>query len=125
MALLRDFGWEIGHLPVDYDLMRREAESFLGEHDFIRFCIPRNDGKSTVCKLSRFELVKVNGYISEWHIVGNRFLHRQVRAMVGTLFDVGRRRYPAGTVKDIFAEKFKGERTMAPPQGLVLEDVIY
>ncbi len=125
VALLRDFGWEIGHLPVDYDLMRREAESFLGEHDFIRFCIPRNDGKSTVCELSRFELVKVNGYVSEWHIVGNRFLHRQVRAMVGTLFDVGRHRYPEGTVKEIFSERFHGERTMAPPQGLVLEDVLY
>lgn len=125
VALLRDFGWEIGHLPVDYDLMVREAESFLGEHDFIRFCIPRHDGKSTVCKLSRFELVRVNDYISQWHIVGNRFLHRQVRAMVGTLFDIGRHRYPAGSVNAIFAENFKGERTMAPPQGLVLEDVIY
>ena len=120
VALLRDFGWEIGHLPVDYELMEREAKSFLGEHDFIRFCIPRNDGKSTVCNLK-----KVNDYISEWHIQGNRFLHRQVRAMVGTLFDVGRKRYPAGTVNEIFADKFKGERTMAPPQGLVLEDVLY
>ena len=45
--------------------------------------------------------------------------------MVGTLFDVGRKRYPAGTVNEIFADKFKGERTMAPPQGLVLEDVLY
>ncbi len=125
VALLRDFGWEIGHLPVDYDLMRREAKSFLGEHDFIRFCIPRNDGKSTVCNLSRFELVKENDYISRWHILGNRFLHRQVRAMVGTLFDIGRHRYPEGTVKEILVERFKGERTMAPPQGLVLEDVIY
>ena len=45
--------------------------------------------------------------------------------MVGTLFDVGRGRYPKGSVQEIFAENFKGERTMAPPQGLVLEDVIY
>ena len=93
--------------------------------DFIRFCIPRHDGKSTVCNLTRFELVRVNDYISQWHIQGNRFLHRQVRAMVGTLFDVGRGRYPKGSVQEIFAENFKGERTMAPPQGLVLEDVIY
>ena len=125
VALLRDLGWEIGHLPVDYALMEKEAESFLGEHDFIRFCIPRHDGKSTVCNLTRFELVRVNDYISQWHIQGNRFLHRQVRAMVGTLFDVGRGRYPKGSVQEIFAENFKGERTMAPPQGLVLEDVIY
>lgn len=125
VALLRDFGWEIGHLPVDYERMVKESKSFLGEHDFIRFCIPRNDGKSTVCNLKRFELVKVNDYLSQWHIVGDRFLHRQVRSMVGTLFDVGRGRYPEGTVEQIFANHFKGERTMAPPQGLVLEDVFY
>jgi len=125
VALLRDFGWEIGHLPIDYDLMQREAKSFIGEHDFIRFCIPRNDGKSTLCNITRFELVKVSDSMVQWHIQGNRFLHRQVRAMVGTLFDVGRGRYPEGTVNEIFADRFKGERTMAPPQALVLEDVIY
>lgn len=125
VALLRDFGWEVGHLPVDYEKMEREAKSFVGEHDFLRFCIPRNDGKSTVCILTRFDLVHANGYMAQWHIVGNRFLHRQVRSMVGTLFDVGRGRYPEGTVKEIFADRFRGERTMAPPQGLVLEDVRY
>ena len=125
VALLRDFGWGIGQLPIDYDLMQREAKSFIGEHDFIRFCIPRNDGKSTLCNITRFELVQVSDYMVQWHIQGNRFLHRQVRAMVGTLFDVGRGRYPEGTVKEIFADRFQGERTMAPPQALVLEDVIY
>ena len=125
VALLRDFGWEIGHLPIDYDLMQREAKSFIGEHDFIRFCIPRNDGKSTLCNLTRFELIKVSDYMGQWHIQGNRFLHRLLRAMVGSLFDVGPGRYPEGTVNEIFADRFKGERTMAPPQALVLEDVIY
>jgi tRNA pseudouridine38-40 synthase len=60
-----------------------------------------------------------------FHIKGNRFLHRQVRAMVGTLFDVGRGKLPLGTVQTIFEKKFKGERTWAPPQGLVLQNVEY
>ncbi len=125
VALMREYGWECGSLKLDVDLMEREAKSFLGEHDFIRFCIPRNDGKSTLCTLTEFRLEHVNDYTVRFHIRGNRFLHRQVRAMVGTLFDIGRGRYPEGTVNEIFAEKFKGERTWAPPQGLVLEDVIY
>ena len=45
--------------------------------------------------------------------------------MVGTLFDIGRGRYPLGTVDRIFAKDFRGERTWAPPQGLVLQDVRY
>lgn len=125
VALMRDFGWECGSLNLNIEAMEREAKSFLGEHDFIHFCIPRNDGKPTLCHLTEFRLERVNEYSICFHIKGNRFLHRQVRAMVGTLFDVGRGRYPEGTVQKIFNNEFSGERTWAPPQGLVLEDVIY
>ena len=125
VALMRDFGWECGSLSLDLGAMGREAQAFLGEHDFIDFCIPRNDGKSTLCTLTEFRLERVNDWTCMFHIRGNRFLHRQVRAMVGTLFDVGRGRYPEGTVKTIFEKNFKGERTWAPPQGLVLQDVEY
>lgn len=125
VALMREYGWECGSLNLDLDLMEREANAFLGEHDFIDFCIPRNDGKSTLCTLTEFRLERVNDWTVIFHIKGNRFLHRQVRAMVGTLFDIGRGRYPAGTVQAIFEKNFKGERTWAPPQGLVLHDVAY
>jgi tRNA pseudouridine38-40 synthase len=125
VALMRDFGWECGSLNLNLDVMEREAQSFLGEHDFIDFCIPRNDGKSTLCTLTEFRLERLNDWSCMFHIRGNRFLHRQVRAMVGTLFDIGRGRYPEGTVKSIFDKTFKGERTWAPPQGLVLQDVEY
>jgi tRNA pseudouridine38-40 synthase len=60
-----------------------------------------------------------------WHIRGNRFLHKQVRSMVGLLFDVGRGRYELGVVDKIFKGEFKGERTWAPPHGLILESVGY
>ena len=125
VALMREYGWECGSLHLDLELMEQEAQSFLGEHDFIDFCIPRNDGKSTLCTLTEFRLERVNDWTVVFHIKGNRFLHRQVRAMVGTLFDIGRGRYPAGTIQSIFEKKFKGERTWAPPQGLVLQNVEY
>ena len=125
VALMRDFGWECGSVDLNLDVMEREAKAFLGEHDFIDFCIPRNDGKSTLCTLTEFRLEHLNDWSCMFHIRGNRFLHRQVRAMVGTLFDIGRGRYPLGTVEKIFAKDFKGERTWAPPQGLVLQDVEY
>lgn len=125
VALMREFGWECGSLSLDIDAMAREAKSFLGEHDFIDFCIPRNDGKSTLCTLSEFRMERVNDWTIIFHIKGNRFLHRQVRAMVGALFDVGRGRYSEGCVNKIFSKQFKGERTWAPPQGLVLHNVEY
>ncbi|MDO4948362.1 MAG: tRNA pseudouridine(38-40) synthase TruA [Fibrobacter sp.] len=125
VALLRDFGWECGSQNLDLDAMAEEAKSFLGHHDFIDFCIPRNDGKPTDCILTEFRLERLNDWSCMFHIRGNRFLHRQVRAMVGTLYDVGRGKLPMGSVNQIFDKNFKGERTWAPPQGLVLENVEY
>lgn len=125
VALYRDFGWECGSVPLDLEVMEQECNAFVGYHDFIHFCIPRNDGKTTFCDLSEFRMERVNEYTIRFHIKGNRFLHRQVRAMVGTLFDIGRGRYPKGTIHQIFENQFKGERTWAPPQGLVLENVEY
>lgn len=119
IVLGREQVWECGY-RLNAEIMAREAQSFLGPHDFKAFCIPRKDNKSTVCTVTEFRLEKLC-----WHIRGNRFLHRQVRAMVGLLFDIGRGRYEPGAVDKIFSGEFKGERTWAPPQGLVLEGVGY
>ncbi len=124
VALGREYGWECGRMALDPDLMAREATRFLGTHDFDDFSIPRHDGKSTECTLSEFRMER-RGHELIWHIKGNRFLHRQVRSMVGMLFDVGRGRHPEGSTDAVFAKTFKGERTWAPPQGLVLENVEY
>ncbi|MCL2260594.1 MAG: tRNA pseudouridine(38-40) synthase TruA [Fibromonadales bacterium] len=113
--------WQCG-CKLDTALMEEEAKIFLGEHNFNAFSIPRNDGKSTVCMVTEFRL---DHTMQTWHIRGNRFLHRQVRSMIGLLFDVGRGRFEPGAAKRIFNGEFIGERTWAPAQGLVLADVTF
>ncbi|MDR3001880.1 MAG: tRNA pseudouridine(38-40) synthase TruA [Fibromonadaceae bacterium] len=124
IVLGRELVWVCGY-KLDTELMEQEAKFFLGEHDFNAFSIPRNDGKSTICTITEFRLEKPVGMALRWHICGNRFLHKQIRSMVGLLFDVGRGRFAPGTAEKIFSGEFKGERTWAPPQGLVLEEVRY
>lgn len=124
VALAREYGWECGRVNLNVEVMEQEALSFLGTHDFNDFSIPRHDGKSTECILTEFRLER-RGHVLVWHIKGNRFLHRQVRSMMGMLFDVGKGRHAPGSVNAIFNKTFKGERTWAPPQGLVLENVEY
>jgi len=124
VALGREYGWQCGKLKLEPELMAQEALSFLGTHDFNAFSIPRNDGKSTECILTEFRLEQ-RGHILTFHIRGNRFLHRQVRSMIGLLVDVGRSKLPRGSVNAIFAGTFKGERMWAPPEGLCLENVVY
>ncbi len=77
--------WECGRVNLNVEVMEREALSFLGTHDFNDFSIPRHDGKSTECTLTEFRLEQ-RGHVLVWHIKGNRFLHRQVRSMMGMLF---------------------------------------
>jgi tRNA pseudouridine38-40 synthase len=124
VALAREYGWQCGKFLLNPEFMQREANLFLGEHDFDPFSIPRNDGKSTICNLTEFRLEQ-RDHLWIWHIRGNRFLHRQVRSMVGLLTDVGRSYHPLGTVTSIFERTFHGERTWAPPEGLCLEGVTY
>lgn len=124
VALAREFGWQCVKFNLDPEIMQREARRYLGEHDFDAFSISRNDGKSTLCDLTEFRLEQ-RGHIWIWHIRGNRFLHRQVRSMVGLLTDVGRGNHPEGIVQTVFEGRFQGERLWAPPEGLCLEDVIY
>lgn len=128
IVLGRELVWECKH-KLNTELMEQEAKSFLGLHDFNQFSIPRNDGKSTECNITEFRLEQTVGALRAtplcWHIKGNRFLHKQVRSMIGILVDVGRGRYEPGVVDKIFSGEFKGERTWAPPHGLVLEAVGY
>ncbi|NLB62754.1 MAG: tRNA pseudouridine(38-40) synthase TruA [Fibrobacter sp.] len=125
-AIYKGLGWE-ARGSLDFAKMAQEARSFVGSHDFEDFCVPRNDGKSTKGTISRFELEYSSepGLGAVFHIQGNRFLHKQIRAMVGLLYDVGRKRYGSGAVNQVFEKKFKGERTWAPPQGLCLQKVYY
>ncbi len=123
-AINRDFGWDCSSLKIDIEKIKQEAPSFIGTHDFISFCVPRNDGKSTDCTLEKFDLVPIDGGF-ELHIQGNRFLHKMVRAMVGILIDVGRGHHPVGSINAIFNNTFKGERTWAKPHGLNLAKVHY
>jgi tRNA pseudouridine38-40 synthase len=123
LVLGKEQVWECGY-ELNANIMEQEAKKFLGLHDFKAFSIPRNDGKSTECTLTEFRLEKITPLLC-FHIRGNRFLHRQVRSMIGLLFDAGRGRYEPGVVDMVLKGEFKGERTWAPPQGLVLEKVFY
>lgn len=123
-SLNRDFAWHLKNANLDLELMNQEAQLFLGEHDFLPFSIPRNDGKSTLCNILECRIEPITGGF-RFHVRGNRFLHRMVRSILGCLVDVGRGQFPAGTTSLILAGKYDSPRTWAPPYGLVLEDVGY
>jgi len=123
-AINRRYEWH-----VKYDLhvaaMNRIASSILGEHDFESFCKYAADVDHYRCTLLESRWVESPGKVT-YEIRGNRFLHGMVRALVGTMVDVGRGYTPEGAFPSIMEARDRRRAGMAAPaHGLFLEEVVY
>jgi tRNA pseudouridine38-40 synthase len=105
---------------LDIQLMRSGAERLVGRHDFRGFATSSEARENTVRTIFRCEVSQQEQEI-HIHVQGDGFLYNMVRNIVGTLMDVGRRRWPAERIDEILAS---GDRKLAgptaPPEGLCL-----
>jgi len=122
-ALFAALAWHPG-FPIDLDRFRAALADVVGRHDFVNFCVPRDDGKGTDCDVLRAE-AKADAAFLEVTVEANRFLHKMVRSIVGAAFEVGRGAIPEGSMRRILDGSFQGERIWAPSHGLCLERVAY
>lgn len=111
--------------PLDVDAMQQAAAGLLGRHDFSVFMSAGSDVLDTVRTVDRAELVQ-RGDELVFEIHGDGFLRHMVRAIVGTLVDVGTgRRAPASIAELIASRDRGGAGDTAPAQGLTLVSVDY
>jgi tRNA pseudouridine38-40 synthase len=114
---------------VKYDLnivsMNAVASQLIGDRDFESFCKFEADVRHHRCTVVTSVWKETPGmYVYE--VRANRFLHGMVRALVGTMVDVGRGFIPVSAFRDIMMSKDRRKAGMAaPPQGLFLEEVTY
>lgn len=127
----------VWHVPetLDVDAMRTAAHAFVGTHDFAAFRSTGSDDKGTVRTITRSEVAP--GAVSGWHetstgmlivyeISGDGFLRHMVRAIVGTLVEIGRGQRPAASIAALLAGGSRSQAgATAPPQGLFLVRVVY
>ncbi|MCK4548388.1 MAG: tRNA pseudouridine(38-40) synthase TruA [Candidatus Eisenbacteria sp.] len=123
-AIDRDRCWVLRH-AVKVGRMRKAVVGLLGEHDFRRFTIGASETEHTRAIIYETSLKK-QGPVLRFEIEGNRFLRRMVRAIVGTLVEVGRGRFDT----DVFRRALcpEGEIlpfAVAPARGLYLVSVTY
>ena len=125
--LLEKRAWFPREARLDAEAMAREARLFLGERDFRPFCLPREDQPDTTCAVrsATVEPAEDGSPVLFAKFAANRFLHHQVRAMVGHLVEVGCGRLPEGSATRILDGEIPGTRRWAPPQGLTLARVVY
>jgi tRNA pseudouridine38-40 synthase len=113
--------------PFEFDVQRMRSASgyLLGERDFASFAASGYEERSTRCWMKRVE-IRQSGALTSFHIEADRFLHKMVRTVVGTLLEVGRGRIPPERIEEIVCTR---DRSAAgptlPPQGLFLVEVVY
>jgi len=111
---------------LDFEEMNSAAQLLLGKQDFASFCRVHTDVKTTICDVREARWVQVNDTEAYFVITADRFLRNMVRAVVGTLFEVGRGKMTEERVKDIIAahNRCKAGHS-APAEGLSLIEIIY
>lgn len=114
------------HYPLDFELMNRGGIMVQEHKDFAAFCKAGADSKTTVCNVTECRWIQKSP--TSWYltITANRFLRNMVRAVVGTLFLLGRHKI---TLEDLEEILDKGDRGGAgesmPAHALFLEKVEY
>ncbi len=114
------------HYPLDFTLMNEAAQELLRITDFKAFCKADSDARTTICHVNTARWVQTSP--SEWYfeISADRFLRNMVRAVVGTLFDVGRHRVSMAEFRGIIANGSRSDSGESmPAKGLFLWDVEY
>lgn len=111
---------------LDFAAMNEAAQLLIGKQDFASFCRTNTDVKTTICDLTRAEWRELDNGHAVFTIAADRFLRNMVRAVVGTLFEVGRGKM----TKEQFAEVItKHNRSAAgdsaPAEGLFLTHIDY
>ena len=120
----RAYAWHV-RSPLDLEAMRRAAALLIGTHDFAAFQSAGTEVRTTVRTIHRSEVVHEPGLIT-YEIAGDGFLRHMVRAIVGTLVEIGRGRWPSQTMADVLASGARtGAGPTAPACGLFLVRVDY
>ncbi len=120
----RAFAW---HLPeaLSLDPMTRAAALLVGTHDFRAFRSVGGEVSSTVRTVTRSEWRHEGGLLS-YEISGDGFLRHMVRAIVGTLVEIGRGWREADDMAALLATGTRADAgSTAPPHGLFLVSVDY
>ena len=125
----RVYVWQVPAPALDVASMARAARVFCGTHDFAAFEALGSEPEHTTRTMSASEVIATSregGTLIVFAITGDGFLRHMVRAMIGTLVEVGRGKRPAEWVADVLASGRRAEAgPTAPPQGLVLVSVEY
>jgi tRNA pseudouridine38-40 synthase len=124
-AFHHKYAW---HLPQKLDLeeMREATRMLIGEHDFSSFRSVGSPTRTAIRRVIRAEWKKGQDGFIRFEVEANGFLKQMVRALVGTLVEVGKGKIdPEKFRKILDSRDRKKAGATAPAHGLFLKEVRY
>jgi len=110
---------------LDIDAMNEAAKILLNHTNFKCFSKSKTDVKTYNCTITKAKWVESND-ILVFKISANRFLRNMVRAIVGTLIEVGEHKIAIQDVEKIIKSEDRGQAGYSvPAHGLYLTEVTY
>lgn len=112
-------------LPLDVEIMNQAARVLFDYEDFTSFSRLHTDVKTNNCKIMQAEW-RTKGDQLIFVIKADRFLRNMVRAIVGTLLEVGKGKLSIEEFRQIIEKKDRGAAgASAPAHGLFLTNIEY
>jgi tRNA pseudouridine38-40 synthase len=124
-AIGRGYVW---HIPrrLDFKAIKQATGHLLGEHDFSSFRSVGTPTRTAVRRVTRAEWKRGKDGLLRFEIEATGFLKQMVRAIVGTLADVGKGKISPSEFQKILESKDRKKAgPTAPAHGLFLKEVKY
>lgn len=122
---LRAYSWQIYGM-LDFRKMNEAAHILMDYSDFTSFSKVNTDTKTNLCTITEAHWDEIEPGVWRFTITANRFLRNMVRAIVGTLIEVGRGKLSLDGFKKVIEEQNRcsaGESV--PGNALFLVDIKY
>lgn len=112
--------------PLNFEKMNVAAQYLTTVRDFTSFSKLHTDVKTNICSVSHAEWKKVGEDLWQFEITADRFLRNMVRAIVGTLIEVGRGKLSLDEFKQVIEQKNRcAAGDSMPGNALSLVDIRY
>lgn len=122
---LRSYSWQVYGNP-DFELMNRAARVLMEYKDFTSFSKVNTDTKTNDCTITEAHWDRVGEDQWRFTVTANRFLRNMVRAIVGTLMEVGRGRMTIEQLRSVIEAKDRCRAgDSVPGNALFLVEVRY
>ncbi|MFT7590943.1 MAG: tRNA pseudouridine38-40 synthase [bacterium] len=111
--------------PLDVNLMNQACEILKKHTEFGAFCKSHTQNKTNICEVTAAQW-QLDGNALVFNVTANRFLRNMVRAIVGTMLEVGENKITLQEFEDIIESQNRQRAGYSvPAHGLFLEEVLY